>query len=287
MAVSQSGLLNFRQNPIAKAEFRHQRHVINTSRSGLIWIVLASLMLIPGMLFGLGLFGAVLLNIELPDVDQFSTTGQIVGILVAMLITMNVALYLVVILITLGLSARSITREKTGGTWDALVLTNIDARTIVLGKWWASLRALWGDHLMVALLRLGFLGMTLPFIKSQVTDIPFDLSFALAYVLPATVMIFVYTAFDAAFTAALGIAMPLSGAAGSVIGTLAIGLRIFATILLAVLAINTLRSMALGDPWLLMLGVWLVVFGVCIAITLRVAEFLAVRGQVSAPGKDA
>ncbi|HRF99264.1 MAG TPA: hypothetical protein PLZ51_28825, partial [Aggregatilineales bacterium] len=48
-----------------------------------------------------------------------------------------------------------ITRERKGQTWDVLVLTNVDARQIVLGKWWASLVALWGDHAMIGFLRVG------------------------------------------------------------------------------------------------------------------------------------
>ena len=47
------------------------------------------------------------------------------------MITMNIALYIVVILISLALSANSISREHTGKTWDILVLTNIDANTLI------------------------------------------------------------------------------------------------------------------------------------------------------------
>src|SRR5690606_35757803 len=57
-----------------------------------------------------------------------------------LLIVMNIALYAVVQLITVALGANSILREKQGRTWETLLLTNIDARQIVLGKWWATIR---------------------------------------------------------------------------------------------------------------------------------------------------
>ena len=68
---------------------------------------------------------------------------------------MTVAMYPVVTLITFALSANSVRREKTGHTWDYLRLTELDPQQIVIGKWWASLRALNGDHGMVMVLRLG------------------------------------------------------------------------------------------------------------------------------------
>ena len=74
---------------------------------------------------------------------------MIAEISVVSLLVMNLALYVVVTLVTLALAASSISREQAAHTWDHLLLTNMTARQIVQGKWWATLRALWGDHLMV------------------------------------------------------------------------------------------------------------------------------------------
>lgn len=43
----------------------------------------------------------------------------------------------------LQLAAASIAREKQGRTWESLVLTGVDARRIVYGKWWATMQTLW------------------------------------------------------------------------------------------------------------------------------------------------
>jgi hypothetical protein len=48
-------------------------------------------------------------------------------------------------------------REHSGQTWDALVLTGVSARTILLGKWRAALRAVGGPMLLLGTLRLALL----------------------------------------------------------------------------------------------------------------------------------
>ncbi|HRF96278.1 MAG TPA: hypothetical protein PLZ51_13825, partial [Aggregatilineales bacterium] len=123
---------------ITKAELRHQWYVLEKSRSGRAWIILAVLMLLPGVLVTLYLLAIVFFGLPIyhlnPNNNDFISNLVDVGLV--SLITMNVALYLIVILITLGLSNNSITRERKGQTWDVLVLTNVDARQVVLGKWW-------------------------------------------------------------------------------------------------------------------------------------------------------
>lgn len=282
-AKSPARMLNFRQNPIAKAEFRHQRHVLNTSRSGIFWIILASIMLIPAILYGMVMYGAVLFGFNLPSVDQYTLFGQVLSWLFVMLLTMNFALYGVVTLITLGLSAQSITREKSGGTWDTLVLTNIDARTIVLGKWWASLRALWGDHFMVLLLRLGILGQVLLFIRQNAGNLPLDVSVGVALVIPATLLIIAITVLDAAFTVALGVAIPLSNAGGGLVIGAAATMRILGFIGLIYMAWDLGGRLVNGETWFLVGVLWVIGFIIATWLSLYMAEWLAVRGQVSAP----
>ena len=63
------------------------------------------------VLYGMVMYGAVLFGFNLPSVDQYTLFGQVLSWLFVMLLTMNFALYGVVTLITLGLSAQSITRE--------------------------------------------------------------------------------------------------------------------------------------------------------------------------------
>jgi hypothetical protein len=58
---------------------------------------------------------------------------------------------------TLSISARSITREKESQTWDLVVLTGIDARQIVHGKWWAILQHQFPAYSLLALSHIGMI----------------------------------------------------------------------------------------------------------------------------------
>ena len=56
---------------------------------------------------------------------------------------------------TIVLTGNSITREKEAQTWEMLVLTGIDARQIVRGKWWATIQRQLPRYLLLGLLRTG------------------------------------------------------------------------------------------------------------------------------------
>lgn len=221
-----------RANPVASAELRHQRFVIQRSRAGYLWIALAALMMIPALLYALFYSGVTLAAAIAPHERLTSLLQDLqrIEIGIATLLVMNVALYVVVTLITLGLAANSIQRERSGNTWDSLRLTNIGASRIVLGKWAASLRALWGDHLMLAILRLGLAAFLATYAA------PFFAAFNgetgarfIAFYPMLLLFTLLYTAADAMLSAALGLLAALpQGAAGSSLGTLAAGLR-FAT----------------------------------------------------------
>lgn len=218
-----------RANPVASAELRHQRFVIQRSRTGYLWIALAALLMIPALLYALVYSGVTLAAAIAPHerIHWLLQDLQRVDVGIATLLVMNVALYVVVTLITLGLAANSIQRERSGHTWDSLRLTNVGAGRIVLGKWAASLRALWGDHLMLAILRLGLAA----FIATYVA--PFFAGFNgesterfIAFYPVLLLFALLYTTADAMLSAALGLLAALpQGAAGSSVGTLAAGLR--------------------------------------------------------------
>ena len=280
----------FTRNTIARAEFRHQRYIIKTSRSGTLWIVLAVVMLVPGLLMSLLLFASAMVDrppyfIQDPVrlfVGHTETSGDYVAMMgVVAMVTMNVALYLVVILITLALSAHSITREKLNRTWDVLLLTNVDARAVVRGKWWASLKALNGDHAMVGLLRLGLVGFLIGVSASKLPPAPLGLPTGAAYVLPLALVLAAFTVIDAAFTAALGIAGALSSFPGAVTSALIFTVRVFG-IALAVGFFWTLVEMMFdGGPYLLVALGGLGMFMVITWLTLLMAQKIAVWGQVS------
>jgi hypothetical protein len=282
--------LEFTRNRIARAEFRHQRHVIKTSRSGTLWIVLAVVMLLPGLLMSLVLFATTL--VDRPPyftqeplrlfVGYTETTGDYVAMIgVAAMVTMNVALYLVVILITLGLSANSVAREKLNRTWDVLLLTNVDAREMVRGKWWASLKALNGDHAMIGILRLGLVGFLIGVFASKLPQTPHGLPTGITYVLPLALVVIAFTAIDAAFTAALGIAGALSDFPGAVTAALIFTVRAFGIALAVAFFWTVIEMMFDGGPYLLVALGGLGLFVLMTWLTLLMAQKVAVWGQVS------
>lgn len=279
-----TSMLNFTENPIARAEFRHQRHVIRTSRSGRGWILLALLMLAPALATSLVLVGMGLAGLRIDPIIYFrgDLYSQLFRLGIVALITMNIALYVVVTLVTLGLSAASITRERAHKTWDVLLLTNVDARQMVLGKWWASLRALWGDHLLVGLLRLGLVEWVMADLY-RFGDLPVSR----IHVLVLMLAVLIFTAIDAAFSAALGVAVPLSELPGAVTGPLVIGVRVVASAAAVWLFIVIRRSLLASGPYLAITLAGLVGFALVTWLVLRVAQFIAVRGLVSPPDTTA
>lgn len=286
-------LARFLRNPILVAEARHQWFIIEKSRSGRGWIALAVLMLLPALLASLIYFVGGLLGWKaLPAFPAVGQSALETGLAVAMLLmlVMNISLYVVVILITLGLSANSVSREKTGRTWETLVLTNIDAGRVVLGKWWASLQALWGDHVMIFLLRLGLVAWLVLALNTAtnwaLAPAPFGLSPNFGYIPPLVAIMAAYTFLDATFTAAMGVGLSLSNWSGVTIATFALTTRLILFVLSGLWFIQmfaVLRAyggfsyvpLALGGLALFALATWLM---------LRLGYLLAVRGEVSPAG---
>jgi hypothetical protein len=278
--------LSFRNNIIARAEFRHQRFILNNSRSGWGWIALAAGMLIPALLvsfayFVVGVLGLGELDMQNVYLRAFVNFGTV------MMIVMNIALYLIVILITLGLSSNSIRREKAKKTWDTLLLTNVDSRQLVLGKWWASLQALWGDHFMVLILRLGLMSASVIGFSDHLAAPASGLSYGVGYALPLGVIIILFTVIDAMFTAALGVALPISDASDSVMGATVVSVRVFAfgAGIFYFFLIGTSIRVTGGFDYLIVSVIGLALFATATFAALRAAQYVAVKGQVSAPGQ--
>ncbi|MDX2161136.1 MAG: hypothetical protein SF162_07420 [bacterium] len=60
-------------------------------------------------------------------------------------------------------STGAVVREKTARTWETLLLTGVDARALVIGKWAATLSQVWRQHRRLLLPRLcaiAWLGLT-------------------------------------------------------------------------------------------------------------------------------
>jgi hypothetical protein len=272
-------------NPIEAAELRHQRHVINASRSGWFWIVLAMLMLVPALLTSLGMFAAGLLDIPVPDrLMAFVTRSPLDWLIIyaeVILITMNVALYIVVLLVSLALASNSIQREKLNNTWDTLLLTNVSARQLVAGKFRASLRAMWGDHAIVGLLRLGLIAGALT--SYVYVPLPPDSAPLSVHILILGVLMLVFTALDAIFNAALGVLSGLIVAPRAVALSLSGGVRLAGSAFGVwwIFRTGALLYHASGWTYLLFGTASLVCFALAALLLLRLAEIAAGRANVS------
>ncbi len=272
-------MFSLSKNIIAQAEFKHQRYILENNRSNTLAIVLAVLMLAPGALLSLGAFLLALFNVYVGDWALVEALESMPVLLVALAsnVVMNIALYFVLMLIALGLAYNSISREKTGRTWDILRLTNVDARTVVWGKWWASLLALWGDHLMIVVLRVGLACVVVLYAPDGVGG--------LVVVLAIALIVAAFTFVDVAFTVSLAIASSLSGTASPVTGLVVLAVR-FAGIF-AVIAVYFWMILLIlrGDVTAFcVVGLMLtLVFGLLTWVTLSLARVLAVRGALVSP----
>ncbi|MCB9450471.1 MAG: hypothetical protein H6672_03480 [Anaerolineaceae bacterium] len=273
------------RNPVLRAERKHQWYVMENSRAGTVWIVLAALMLIPALIVSVIMFVGAIISPWVPGAFiLFDFDLPLPELAFADIVTMNVAMYVVVSLITMGLAVNSIAREKKGKTWETLLLTSVSSRQIVWGKWWATLQALWGDHAMIAGVRFGLLAIVLVGLDSSTALPPLlpGLPVIPPHILLFGVLMLAYTAADAGLTAALGVLaalLPVEGAASMII---AFGGRILFTVGLVLF------------PWLVWIAGWgryylafgiigLAVYGALIALVLLVAQVFAVRNHAASP----
>ncbi|MDQ7024952.1 MAG: hypothetical protein Q9P01_10430 [Anaerolineae bacterium] len=256
-AVSQS---LSRKNPILKREFKYQRFVIQRSRSGILWIGLAVLMVFPALIASVIYSIATLLNL-LPIVlfyDIPTSFHAYPGVLILM---MNLSLYPVVTLVTLALARGSIAREKKGRTWSILRVTTINNWQLVLGKWWASFKGLNGDHMMVIVLRVGlaayYIGFLLPSIHGTLDEItaPYALYFA-----AITPLLVLQAFFDALLTAAIGV---IAAVPDEAVGT-----------------VTTSAVLMLRFVMVLLVGVWIVQIMNTLRFSLTTALIIAIGGTV-------
>src|SRR5450432_1719425 len=131
-------------NPVAVAELNHQQRAGNQQkwrRWPGIFAVGLSIALISNLCLLIAPQIAALLSVSFADLNDllhgwFGTITILMGALIMIHhLSFSTA--------ALQLASTSIAREKQGRTWESLLLTGVDARRIVFGKWWATLRTLW------------------------------------------------------------------------------------------------------------------------------------------------
>jgi hypothetical protein len=274
-------MFSLSKNIIAQAEFKHQRHILETNRSNRYIIVLAVLMLAPGMLFSVGALVVAILSPHILEWEIVQQAGRSPLVVLGFMsnVVMNVALYIVLILIAISLAYNSVGRERTGRTWDILRLTHVDAKTMVLGKWWASLVALWGDHLMIAILRVGLAVM--------LVATP-SFSGGLVSVLMIVAVVALFTFVDVAFTVALAIMSALSGGVGKIVAVTVLVVRLVGIFIVLAVYVWMLILLVQGNiQGFLWVGLLLsMVFSALTLLTLGLARMFAVRNSLVSPAKD-
>lgn len=136
-------------NPIAFAEYRH----LYPQRLHQPWWRVTALATVA---LSLGIT-AVLFHLA-ATTDPFSLvfddTYDRLRPLVALLLLVTLVNHLYVLAHTIQLAVNTII-PRSGTEWDSIVITGIDSRRLIAGKWWALVRLTWRDYLLVGLMRIG------------------------------------------------------------------------------------------------------------------------------------
>lgn len=134
----------FPPNPISQAELAY----LERQPQGRRWWRLLE--------WGMFILGIILLvSQSLRNVIQSNArfVDNALGLLPGVFIAYVVLRHFSLMFQTLSLSANSIAREKQAMTWDMLVITGVDARQFVYGKWLAIVQRQLSAYVLLALLR--------------------------------------------------------------------------------------------------------------------------------------
>jgi hypothetical protein len=156
MTVRRAPISDLNANPVAHAELRYLQRTGSSEptwpralKLGVYQIALFAALVCFG--FGLGVAPG------LPHAT-YSAYRTLAGWLLTpllLLASFTLFTHFAVVFRALTMAAGSISREKRNGTWENLLLTEVNARQLVLGKWWAVVRATWRDFVLLAALRAG------------------------------------------------------------------------------------------------------------------------------------
>ena len=205
------------ENPVAQAELDHLRR-ITVSRSALIRIFTRGLFIVMNVISLLIVALVVSRAVKTPD--TYYEYSEIIIQVVVLLMVYTVFMHFQVMFRTLGIASNTILREKQSHTWETLILTNVNARQLVLGKWLAVIYIMWKSYTWLAVLRvgasLGFGAIILSndrniilWFRNQPTLSPVrDLVYAI-------VLVILFTFANLLFTAAAGVIASLLGRVNS------------------------------------------------------------------------
>lgn len=139
-------------NPIAQRELTYQQRsgsLLGTTRLQRLFRIVYY----PALAFVLLVFLSEMGAAQQPG-EEISA-AQILHSIVIFALVVSLLMHLYLLLQTLIRASASIAREKQAGTWEHLLLTGTDARRLVIGKWWGTLRGLLGGYALLIPLRAG------------------------------------------------------------------------------------------------------------------------------------
>jgi hypothetical protein len=227
--------------PITQVEFRRQTR----SRSeGRRWLRL----LVRGLLIVALMLGWILAGGEFAGALLYRDPSPIaatLNVLVVLPVAAAFILHFYLMIQTLSLSSDSIARERHMNNWDMLVLTGIDSRKIVRGKWWATVRSMWRRYALLGLLRAavviwigastgrGFMYNYYLYTNRLEVLIPPAFNF-----IPAALGVFALTMMNLPFTAACGVsAMSENIRSSALTLARAIGIRLLTILAFAIIGL--------------------------------------------------
>lgn len=195
-------------NPVARVEHEHLRRAMPARHPALKRVLMGAVaifLLVPMSVFFFCLDWAAGQNPVIPY--PIPAGMQRVAILLAVA---TLVIHFRVLFKTSVIASNTVLREKLSGTWETLILTDVGARQLVLGKWWAVVCMVWKNYALLAILRAGAvagIGTMLFPSKSNYalwySRIPAELPEV--NILLAAAIIAVFTLLNGLFTAAAGV----------------------------------------------------------------------------------
>jgi len=138
------------QNPVAQAEYDHLqrdnvRNWFGIIGRGFFWVMASLAVLIT----------AASMSRALTTPDTFYEYDNVIVQIVLLLAIYTFVYHFRTVFKTLGMASHTILREKESGTWETLLLTNMNSRRLVMGKCWAIVRLMWPAYARLTILRVG------------------------------------------------------------------------------------------------------------------------------------
>lgn len=221
-------------NPFFTVDYRRLARLANVAPRGCLarinqWITSLLRWVMPAaglLMFAYQIFYA--LRGQLPPLPVRTSQAQEVFwiVSVAFLMFGGLMYHFSVVMPTSRLAATLLISDKRViSRWELLLLTGLDARTFLRGKWWAVVRLKWREWLLLGVARGGLIVGLVPILFRSPYSSASIVPYTIWELLAAFVLIVVLTMANLLWTAALGVVNPMMYPRGGQPGS-EVGLRI-------------------------------------------------------------